>query len=341
MSRARFLILTAVAAIAWGLADAKPADPMADPEFKGFVSVAPGRELHVEWTKAAPGSPTVVLLNGLTYSTRQWDRFAAALASSGTGVLRYDMRGMGQTLLREAPLMEKVPIENQVLDLRELLLKLGFKEPVSLAGLSYGGGLALAFAASHPELVRRIILMAPYTEPLPEQDQWIRAQVEATRKANPSTPYGDDEIYDFFLRQIVYLTYPKVEPIVLENPFKLEAVYQLTRGIRHFNAASVMGKLPAGSVHLVIAGSDQYVKRSTLTDFWRDLPVGAKQSLILIQGSEHKIPEAVPRFSAGWVDRILREDPLSTGGSECEGDPFAGIVRCRQGEARLPKEEGV
>ncbi len=40
---------------------------------------------------------------------------------------------------------------------------------------------------------------------------------------------SDDDLYDLFLHQIVYATYPQAEPIVLENPFKLEATYRLVQ----------------------------------------------------------------------------------------------------------------
>jgi alpha-beta hydrolase superfamily lysophospholipase len=52
----------------------------ADKNFSGFVQINKERQLFVNWDKAQPGQPTVVLLNGLTYSTVQWERFAQAFA---------------------------------------------------------------------------------------------------------------------------------------------------------------------------------------------------------------------------------------------------------------------
>ena len=64
--------------------------------------------------------------------------------------------------------------------------------------------------------------MAPYTQPLKGQDDWIKQQISVTRMQFPFNPYSDEQLYDYFLRQICFSTYPSLEPIVLENPYKLE-----------------------------------------------------------------------------------------------------------------------
>lgn len=292
-----------------------------------WVKVRPDRELYVEYTAPRPGFPTVVLLNGLTYSTRQFDSYTAALQNRGVGVLRFDFDGMGKTLLRYAPSTAMYSVEQQVADLKTLLTATGLRPPYSIAGLSYGGGIAIAYAATYPRDIRHLILMAPYTAPLTAQDQWVRSQIWATRMTFPANPATDEQLYDFFFRQIVYATYPQVEPIVLENPFKLEAVFNLARGIRRLNVSDIVGRMPAGTVHLMTAVSDQYIPGPVLDAFWGTVPPQARMSRIKVYQTEHKMPEAVPDFTAAWTFQILKNNPELRGGRDFEAWPLTMTVR--------------
>lgn len=274
--------------------------------FQGFVRVSSERELFVDFLPAKAERPTVILLNGLTYSTKQWLGYAQELNTRyGVGVLRYDMFGMGETLLKYAPVTKVISWQDQIKDLRALIRQMKVSAPVHLVGLSYGGGIAIAFAAEHPKMVRSVIAMAPFTEPVEDQDRWIRAQVTYTRLMNPWNPYTDEEIYDYYLRHLVYSTYPAAEPIVLENPYKLEATFRLVQGIRHWNSSQSVESLPAKSLHLVIAGSDQYIKRIVLDRFWLSVPERSRGSKTILSNVEHKIPEAEPRRAADLTAQIL------------------------------------
>lgn len=301
------------------------------PSYQGFISIASGRELYVEFVKAQPKQPTLVLLNGLTYSTRQWDEFVKPLLKQGVGILRYDMYGHGQTLLRYAPVLEKVPFQNQVEDLKQLLMTMKLKGPFNLVGLSYGGGIGIAFANQYPEDVNKLILIAPYTRALEGQDVWIKSQIWATRQIFPFVKYSDEDLYDYYLHQIVYATYPQAEPVVLENPFKLEATFRLVQGIRQYRPVDEASKLPAGKVHLVVSIQDQYIQPAVLEEFWSQVSPAAKMSRLFVYGAEHKLPEAVPNFTASWVYQIATGNPALSGGADFEGFPYKNEVRAKDG----------
>lgn len=272
--------------------------------FKGFVDIG-SKELYVDYNAPEVGRPTVILLNGLTYSTVQWDAMVEHLKATGLGVLRYDMDGMGQTLLKYKMPDSPYPYQEQVSDLDDLLKTLKMKAPYNLVGLSYGGGIGAMYTAIYPRKVKNAILMAPYTEALAQQDNWIKLQVALTRLQFPFNPYSDDAIYDYFLKQVCYTTYPFAEPIVLENPYKLEAVFRMTQGIRKLKVADYVSKFPKNSVTLVMAENDQYIPEEVLENFWKIVPASAKAGKILVQNSEHKIPEAQPAKAAQIVDQIV------------------------------------
>jgi len=300
---------------------AAPDDGVNQARSSGFVNLASGRSIFVDYIQPAPGRPVAILLNGLTYRVGIWDPFVRGLVGDGLGVLRYDMFGQGRTLLKYAPILKPIALQDQVNDLADLIRALRIDQPVHLIALSYGGAVGVGFAAQFPSAVESLVLMAPFVAAVPSQDQIIRLEIVQTRIMNPLNPATDDQLYDFFLRQLVYATYPAAEPIVLENPYKLEATFRLVQGVRKFKAVTLAHHMPEGRVHLVQAGSDQYIPSSEHENFWNALPDGARASRIVIQGSEHKIPEAVPRFSSDWVPLIIDGDPRLTGGRSYDGSP--------------------
>lgn len=344
------------------------AAPPAPLRFRDYVEIEPGRELYVDWIKAQPGKPTVVLLNGMTYSTRYWDDFTAVLQAKGIGVIRYDMYGMGKTLVKDAhrvfherpyaafeamvytalglpqdmidnliksPVMNAIKIEDQARDLEKLLDKLGQTGRVNLVGLSYGGAVGVEFAANNPNRVNNLVIQAPYTEPMAEQVQAIRNSIAWTRRTWPGNMYSDRALYDFWLRTIVFSQYPKVEPSVLDHPYKLEATFRLAQGATDWKALALVSRLPEGKLHLMIAGADQYIKTQVLEDFWIATPAKSKGSKVFVTGSEHKIPEAVPGFSANWVHEILTGNSVISEGRAFDADPKTGVVRYPGGELRI------
>lgn len=331
------LVVFAFVSVFASLATAATAFHPGLPEFRGFIKVRPDRELYVDYVRAEPGRPTVVLLNGLTYSTRQFDSYTRALRKRGVGVFRFDFDGMGKSLLRYAPSVGPYPYEQQARDLKTLMNAARLPAPYSFVGLSYGGGIGLAYALMFPRDLRHLILIAPYTEALASQDQSILRQVRMARAAWPYNPASDEDLYDFYLRQTVYGSYPASEPIVLENPFKLEGVYNLVRGIRKFRAIDSAHLLPRGTVHLVTAVSDQYIPTAVLEKFWSRVAPMARMSRIRVFQTEHKIPEAVPEFAAAWTWQILKGNPLLSGGRDFEGWPYRMIVKT--GGREIPLED--
>lgn len=203
---------------------------------EGFVKVRGGRDLYVDFLKPAPGKPIIVLSNGLTYRTAIWDSFVKQLKGHGIGILRYDPVGMGETMKRYGPPQEGVQLSEQARDLNSLLISLDIKNPIHLVGLSYGGAVSTVFAAMYPNRIASLILMAPFTAALESQDKQIRTQIALNRAMFPFNPATNDELYDYFLRQIVFTTYGLSEPIVYEHPYKLESVFRMVQGGRKFVA---------------------------------------------------------------------------------------------------------
>ena len=120
-----------------------------------FVRLSDG-VTHYELGGPADG-PRVVLVHGFSVPAYIWDTTFVALTSAGFRVARYDMFGRGWS---DRP---DVSYSLSMFDrqLRELLDTLGWREPVHVVGLSFGGPVTATFVANHPERVRSWTLVDP------------------------------------------------------------------------------------------------------------------------------------------------------------------------------------
>ncbi len=134
----------------------KPMDGVARNDAPGdFVGLS-GGVTHYRWIGPIRG-PVAVCVHGLTTPSPVWAPLAEELVAMGYRVLVYDLYGRGYS---------DAPGGRQDLDvftnqLSELLQALGVEGDVTLLGYSMGGSIAAHFTAAHPEMVRRLILIAP------------------------------------------------------------------------------------------------------------------------------------------------------------------------------------
>ena len=302
---------------------ANSADLFSGSTYNGFIEIYEGRELYIEYKAPAEGHPTVVLLNGMTYSTKDWSRFVAQFKerNPNAGVLAYDMYGQGKTLIKYAnemffaslnPDRGRIAYTDQANDLRLLLKKLAPNGPIHLAGLSYGGGIAQQFLndfqGSLEEKLESIILMAPFMEPLKNQVEWIEKQIYWTRVYQPWNAWSDEALYDFYLRVLVYSTYPAAEPVILETPYKLEATYRLAQGMKDFDGFKYLDNFPARKVHMMVPTEDEYISQEGFKVYWDEMPEEARASLLFVEGGRHKLPEELPGLTVEWISRLIYDE---------------------------------
>ncbi|MER7908729.1 alpha/beta hydrolase [Streptomyces sp. NPDC096068] len=115
---------------------------------------------------AGTGPSTVVLLHSGVCDRRMWDAQFSALAEAGHRVVRCDLRGFGETPV-DAP-------HTHAEDVRDLLDHLG-ADRAAVVGSSFGGEVALEFAARHPGRVSALALLGsgiPGMEPSAELEAW-------------------------------------------------------------------------------------------------------------------------------------------------------------------------
>ena len=289
--------------------------------FEGNIQLENGNSIFVKTVAPRESAPTIVFFNGLTDRLQSWDSLTTNLVSRGYGIVAFDFMGQGRTLLSNKVPTKGVAVWNQVEDVRELLSKLEVQEPIHLAGFSYGGGIAQAYAARYPQSIATLTLMAPFTTSIESQDAYFRWQAAQHRILFPFDTREYDEIYDQYLRTYVFSNYPLVEPALLE-PFRLEGVFRLVQGVRHFNSFDVIELLPKGKLHLIIGTFDQLIPRKMQDEFWERLPRDVRASRLLLEGVEHRIPLYAPNGAARWIHRIVSGDPEISNGRTFTLNPW-------------------
>lgn len=103
--------------------------------------------------KRGTGFP-LLLLHGFTSSSATWHPLTSYLEDTSTMIM-VDLLGHGKT--ESPPQWERYEILKSAADLKLLLDHLAI-EKVDLLGYSMGGRLAITFAATYPEKVRKLVL---------------------------------------------------------------------------------------------------------------------------------------------------------------------------------------
>lgn len=145
-----------------------------------------GASLRYELCGAGPA--TIVLIHELGGVLESWDEVLPSLTQRSR-VLRYDQRGCG--------LSEKargtMTLDTQVTDLLGLLDALGIDRPCRLVGSALGAGIALAFAARHPERVERVLASCPATDLTPDRAALLEHRARGVER-DGMRPYAESSL---------------------------------------------------------------------------------------------------------------------------------------------------
>lgn len=140
----------------WAERRRAPMDQQARRAAPGALAQLPRGLTHYQWLGAARG-PVAVCVHGLTTPSFIWGPVAAGLGALGFRVLVYDLYGRGFSDRPEGPQDSAF----FVAQLADLLEDQGIEGDITLLGYSMGGAIAAAYAATYPEQLRQLVLIAP------------------------------------------------------------------------------------------------------------------------------------------------------------------------------------
>ncbi|MBA2963783.1 MULTISPECIES: alpha/beta fold hydrolase [Ramlibacter] len=107
--------------------------------------------------------PVITFLNGLTQNANLWTAYADYFGPRGYRVLAYDMLGQGRS---SKPVID-IPLAAHADLLDGLLTELGIRK-THLAGISFGGVIALDFAIRYGHRLDSLVAMSTFAELTPQ-----------------------------------------------------------------------------------------------------------------------------------------------------------------------------
>jgi pimeloyl-ACP methyl ester carboxylesterase len=215
---------------------------------------------RVHWVEAGEAGEPVVLLHGLSGSSRWWQRNLPALAARHR-LLVPDVIGFGRS--RHAGPLPGVPALAAAL--ADWIDATG-AESVHLVGHSMGGHLALHIAARHPERVRRLALVDAAGIPRPLTP---RHALRFAWEVAPPRRWGD----------------PRFLPVIAADAWTAGAI-TVMRGLLHVLRDDVRPLLPAITAPtLIVWGERDSVIPLEHGRLLREGIAGAR--LLVLKGAYH------------------------------------------------------
>ncbi len=115
---------------------------------------------HLNFKFVKGGDLTILLEAGGGMDSNEWNRIAPALAQkTGATVVSYDRAGFGKSDLPD----NKHDMQEEVEWLWLGLQKLNLNRKLILVGHSFGGWMIRMFASEHPDVVRGMVFVDPFT----------------------------------------------------------------------------------------------------------------------------------------------------------------------------------
>jgi pimeloyl-ACP methyl ester carboxylesterase len=114
-----------------------------------------GFNCHYEYQQINPDRPTVVFLNGIMSSVEGWNLVAQTVQKMGFNTLQYEYRGLWRSEVTPGP----YSMQGHREDLSALLDAVGIQK-AHFVGTSYGGMVAMGYAAEQSSRVESLVLIA-------------------------------------------------------------------------------------------------------------------------------------------------------------------------------------
>lgn len=257
-----------------------------------------GKELYYEIH--GEGSP-LLLLNGIMMSTASWQEFIEPFSAHHQLVL-VDFLDQGQSDKVERPYDHQLQIDA----LNELVEGLGL-EGIHLAGISYGGEIALQYAIAYPEKIKKLLLFNTCAE----TSYWLEEVGNAWNKAS-----HDGEAY--YLTTIPFIYSPlfftqnkewmearkeKLLP-VFSNPGFIESMRRLTDSSVGYGVKDQLHEI---NIPTLIVGSEY----DFVTPFYQQEELHKEISdseLVFVPASGHAIMYEKPVLFTSLVTGFIQQE---------------------------------
>jgi pimeloyl-ACP methyl ester carboxylesterase len=302
------LLLLLVAAAAYGVARSglKKMDQDARTALGGLYLQTDNGVLSYT-RQGAAHEPTIILVHGFSTPKFVWEQVIPHLLEAGYQVITYDHFGRGFSDRPAGPYNSALYQS----ELSSLIQGLNLTTPLSLVGYSMGGANVVDYAASHPNQIKQLVLIAPagYMRNskfasilnVPVLGEWITTVLGkqfayASIKAEVDAGGAPADMLDKFETQAIYDGYTSA----------------LLSTSRHFPMADMAHRYRKVAttnipVTAIWGTADKIVPYDGAALMAQDLP---RLELITIDGANHNLTFGQAEVAATALLEALRGEPL-------------------------------
>jgi 3-oxoadipate enol-lactonase len=248
---------------------------------------------------------TLVFVNGLTQAAHLWGAYVPRFVESGFCVLTFDMLGQGES---DKPVLS-FDFDRQARMMSALIEKLGIERPF-VAGISFGGAVALRYAILFPGQLRGLVAMGAFSE-LDGRLKWIGENLYAGL-ASVGTEYIQNWFMAFNFSSKWLEENAEAIPAMRRRGYTLNDQYALQNLMESVAECSSFShelsniQVPA----LILNGEYDYITHRGLHDILR---AGITRSrLVIIQHACHaftlEYPEVTIRLIGDFLDKVLKDE---------------------------------
>ena len=263
---------------------------------------------------------TVVLLHGLCLDQSSWDIQIGQLIrewGNDIRIISYDHRGHGNSA--DAP-MHTYRIEQLADDLATLLIALGVKGPLTLAGHSMGGMTALAYlarSASHrPVEPKSLVLVATAAGKLANRGLGRLLATPATKILHGLVRHTPHSMTDAIVRALARPLWPALTrcagyaagngALAAASAASINATPLTTKvgflpSLRNYDQYQTLGSISAATT-VIAGGADKLTPPAHAHDLAAGIP---RAMLVHEPGAGHMLLHDAPRLVTDTISRAL------------------------------------
>jgi pimeloyl-ACP methyl ester carboxylesterase len=241
---------------------------------------------------------TIVLLNGILANTSSWMNQVLSFAKQFQ-ILLLDFRGQGKS---EKPLM-KYPVALHAEDLRALLQELKIPN-AHIAGISFGGEVALIFALKYPEMVKSLIVSCAVSHVDPALKAIVERWLVAARLR--SGKYLFQTIYpDIFSDEFIEKNWDFISGTapIYDTAVDIDAFIELLKGFMQLNITSELYRIKKPT--LIIAAENDKIKPPKYSKIIHNEIPGSR--FVVIKNSGHTVIWERPEEFNSIVLKFIKE----------------------------------
>lgn len=260
----------------------------------------------IRYELAGEGNPvTLVFVNGLTQAAHLWGAYVPYFAEKGYAVLTFDMLGQGES---DKPVLS-FDFDRQARTMSALIENLGIERPF-VAGISFGGSVALRYAILFPTQLRGLVAMGAFSE-LDGRLKWLGENL-FVGLASVGTEYVQKWFMPFNFSSKWLDENAGAIPAMIRRGYGLNDQYALQNLMESVaNCPSFSSDLPTIQVPaLILNGEYDYITHRRLHDILRaGIP---KSRLAIIQHACHaftlEYPELTIRLIDDFMEKVLKDE---------------------------------